>query len=417
MKSKLVSAQGGSLQKGVAILAITILLLLVATLGTLMVGRIGLFEQKMVGTDVRSKEVYSAAIGGLEYGVNWFNEDNVLDLAWSDADGDGISCAGDTATPDPAMPDTDLNADSYAHTITYTLMNCLDQSPVIVQVSSLAVATADSHVQKTVSVEKMLGVVSTSPFGGTVADEDPSVFQGPPVMVEGCMSGVTGTPDIYPHDDLGISIGTTQGSVGCLDEGHFDLHGGTKQALAPSKTLADAVFGVVVTTFEDEQDKYEKEEDAVKAKLLALEAKNPDRILVVDDEYPRFPDDQPSWNGNNWHASLGSEEAPVILYFDREVGCPKINGGPIIWGLIYFADKDCGTHGWGNGEIHGTVALRGDMTSHTANTEIFGKSVDFGSGGGDEDGDDTVIGEPGGIFDEYRFAEIPGTWRDFEPTD
>ena len=72
MKSKLVSAQGGSLQKGVAILAITILLLLVATLGTLMVGRVGLFEQKMVGTDVRSKEVYSAAIGGLEYGVNWF---------------------------------------------------------------------------------------------------------------------------------------------------------------------------------------------------------------------------------------------------------------------------------------------------------------------------------------------------------
>src|SRR5690606_25145980 len=199
MKSKLVSVQGGSLQKGVAILAITILLLLVATLGTLMVGRVGLFEQKMVGTDVRSKEVYSAAIGGLEYGVNWFNEDNVLDLPWTDADGDGISCAGDTATPDPAMPDTDLNADSYAHTITYTLMNCLDQSPVIVRVSSLAVATADSHVQKTVSVEKMLGVESISPFGGTVADEDPSVFQGPPVMVEGCMSGVTGTPDIYPH--------------------------------------------------------------------------------------------------------------------------------------------------------------------------------------------------------------------------
>src|SRR5690606_24786079 len=143
MKSKLVSAQGGSLQKGVAILAITILLLLVATLGTLMVGRVGLFEQKMVGTDVRSKEVYSAAIGGLEYGVNWFNEDNVLDLAWSDDDGYGISCAGDTATPDPAMPDTDINDDSYAHSITYTLMNSLYQSLFIVRSTSLTVATDD----------------------------------------------------------------------------------------------------------------------------------------------------------------------------------------------------------------------------------------------------------------------------------
>src|SRR5690606_41825149 len=156
VKRQIVPEQCGSLLKGVSILAITILLLLVAILGTLMVGRVGLFEQKMVGTDVRSKEVYSAAIGGLEYRVNWFNEDNVLDLAWRDADGDGISCAGDTATPDPAMPDTDLNADSYAHTITYTLTKCLHQPPAIARGSSLAVAPADSHVQKTVYVQMIL---------------------------------------------------------------------------------------------------------------------------------------------------------------------------------------------------------------------------------------------------------------------
>ena len=398
-------------QRGVAILAITIILLLVATIATLMVGRVGLYEQKLVGTDVRAKEVNSAAVGGLEYAVRWF-EENYVDLPWSDADGNGIPCAGDTATPD-ALANTALSADTYAHQITYTLRNCLDQSPIVATATSRATAVADSHVAKTVEVDVMVGVITNSPFGGTVQGEDPSVFQGPPVMVESCMSGITGTPDIYPNADLGIAIGTTQGTVGCLDHGHFDLHGGSKLALTPAMSLAQAVFGVEITTFTDADDKYAKEEAAIKEKLLALETENPDRVFVVDSTYPHFPAVQPSYN-NNWHNNLGSADAPVILYFDQTVDCPKINGGTTIYGLVYYAKRVCSTNGWGGGTVHGTVAKRGDMTKFTANAAIHGESLDYGDTGGDgEGGDSTTIGEPGGIFSENRFAEIPGSWRDF----
>ncbi len=396
-------------QAGVAILGITIILLLVATIGTLMIGRVGVAEQRMVGVDVRTREVNTAAVSGLEYAVRWL-EQNYEDLVWSDADGDGVSCAGDTATPD-ALDATEMNADTYTHQLTYTLMNCLDQSPIVVTAQSLATAQGDTHVQKSVFVEVMIGSVIDSPFGGTVQGSDPSIFQGPPVMVESCMSGVTGTPDIYPNEELGIAIGTTAGTVGCLDHGHFDLHGGSKLALTPSMSLAEATFGIQITEFTDANDKYTKEEAAVKALLLAQEAANPDRVFVVDGSYPRHAG-QPSWNGNTWHNNIGSESAPVIIYFDESVDCPKINGSTTIYGLVYFAKRVCDTNGWGGGKVYGTVAKRGDVTKFTANAEIHGESLDFGAGGGDG-GDDTTIGEPGNIFEEYRFAEIPGSWRDF----
>jgi len=399
-------------QQGVAILAITIILLLVATIATLMVGRIGLFEQKIVGTDVRSKEVYAAATGGLEAGVKWF-EDNFSDLAFEDI--------GSVVVLDEAdlPPTAEMNADDYGVAISYELRSYneadVDAGPTIVRVIATATAENDSHISKTVSVDVMIGKVPGL-FGNSpmVSDDDPAVFQGPPVMVEGCMSGVTGNPDIYPHEDLGIAIGTTQGTVGCIDEGHFDLHGGTKQALSPQMSIAKAVFGVDIPEGDPDL-KYVKDEDAVKAKLLKEEAKYPDRVYVVDAGYPRY-EGQPTWNGNNWHNSLGSEDAPVILYFDRAMGCPKVNGGPVVHGLVYFAANDCASHGWGGGEIHGTVAFRGDMVKHTANANIYGKSIDFGGGGDDEGDDDETITIDEGDFPGApvnKFAEIPGSWRDF----
>lgn len=391
-------------QQGVAILAITIILLLVATIATLMVGRIGLFEQKIVGTDVRSKEVYAAAIGGLEAGVKWF-EENYSDLAFEDI---GSVVALDEAE---LPPTAEMNADDYGVAISYELRSYneadVDAGPTIVRVIATATAENDSHISKTVSVDVMIGKVPGL-FGNSpmVSDDDPAVFQGPPVMVEGCMSGVTGTPDIYPHEDLGIAIGTTQGTVACIDEGHFSLHGGTKQALTPQMSIAEAVFGVDIPEADPDK-KYEKDEDAVKAKLLKEEDKNPDRVFVVvaGEEMP--------WDV---HKPLGSEEAPVIVYIDRAMGCPKVNGGPVVHGLVYFAAKDCASHGWGNGEIHGTVAFRGNMIKHTANARIYGKPVDFGGGGDDEgDDDDTITIDEGDYpgAPENKFAEIPGSWRDF----
>src|SRR5690606_36012620 len=194
-------------QQGAAILVITILLLLVATIGTLMVGRVGLVEQKAVGTDVRSKEVYSAAIGGLEYGVSWFRENfTELDFQGGEANGVGGSDVAPTYQ-------TALNADTYDHEITYLLRTAANPDdsgmPVVVQVISTAVAQSDSHIKKTVSVEVMMARV-TSPFANATPGGDP-VFSGPPIMVEGCVDpgSIGGNPAVFPYG--GPVIGTTSG--------------------------------------------------------------------------------------------------------------------------------------------------------------------------------------------------------------
>ena len=385
-------------QDGVAILAITVLLLLVATIGVIGIGRVGLMEQKVVGTDVRNKEVYSAAIGGLEYGIDWF-EENYASLTWSDSDGDGDSEPGDTAAP-TAAGNAVLNADTYARNVTYTLLTEVNPDqplPAIVRVSSQAQAANDSHVQKTVTVDVMLGAVNifseTATQGG-----NPSVFDGPPVMVEDCMSGVTGNPEIFPNG--GIAVGTTKGNVGCVDPGKFNLHGGTIEALVPPMSLWQSVFG-----------------DATKDDLLAMEAESPATVLFVDGSYPHYPG-QPGWNGNNWHTNWplgfsgppGPDDEPVILYFDSSVGCPKINGGTQIYGLVYYEATDCGNQGWGGGKVYGTVAKAGDMTKFTANAEIHGETLDFSGGTPPGPGGETEINIG---FAVPKFSKIPGSWRDF----
>src|SRR5690606_2156774 len=79
------------------------------------------------------------------------------------------------------------------------------------------------HVEKTVSVEVMMGRV-TSPFADATPGGDP-VFAGPPIMVERCVDpgGITGNPAVYT--DGGLVIGTTSGLSSnpdiqdCLDTG------------------------------------------------------------------------------------------------------------------------------------------------------------------------------------------------------
>ena len=370
-------------QKGAALLIMTLLLLTVAAVSTLAVGRVGALEQKRVGTAVRATEVYAAANGAVEYGVSWF-EDNFASIAWVDVNGDGVLGAGDTAVPS-ALGNQALTADNYARSVVYTLRGDLvptaDAMPTLVEVAATATATADSHVSKTVRVALMMGRASI--FSSASSDGSLSGYSGPPVVVEDCLSASTGNPSVAPN--RGVSIGTTQGSPGCLVEGLLDINGGDKQALSPSRSLWDTVFSP----------------DMTEADLKKMEPANPDAVIFVDASDPTV---------NNWHESLGSAAAPVILYFSETAGqpCPKINGGTTIYGIVYYADDSCTSQGFGGGTIYGTLAKAGDLNKFNANAEIIGMDLDFGGSGSAGGGG----GSSQGLFIP-RFSVVPGSWRDF----
>lgn len=407
-------------QAGVAILAITIILLLVVTIGTMMVGRVGLFEQKQTGVDVRSKEVYSAAVGGLEYGVKWY-EDNMNTISFGEdaAIGDTVTLADDEL-PEPA----ELNVDTYTHQIVYTLKSDTTDEygvPVVIEVASTATAANDSHVSKTVRVDVMLGKIAL------INSEGGEVLDGPPIMIEGCTTdgAVTGSPNVVYNYGVGVAIGTTNGTAGgatmeeCIQAEDINVHldlcdinndpdscsnsdavsaeealdAGVefRDALEEPQSLWTTIFGAGVTLSD----------------LKDMEQRYPEFIYIVDSSYPHY-DEQPDWNGNTWHDNSGTADEPVIIYFDPSVGCPPINGSTTVHGLVYYAESDCGNQGWGGGTVFGTVAKSGDLQSFNANATIVSTSLDFGHFGV---GDETNI--PTGEGGVNKFAEVPGTWRDF----
>lgn len=414
-------------QRGAAILAITMLILIVATIGTLMVGRVGLFEQKAVGMDVRSKEVYSAAVGGLDYGLKWF-EDHFADTDLWDTSSADATGKGATASPD-SLANADLNADDYSHQITYTLKSPMDPEkgvPVVVEVASTATAVNDSHVSKTVTVDVVIGVVKAFAPNGDAGN--PDVFTGPPILIEGCTSSsntITGQPDIIYNFPNGVAVGTTTSMMDtdndgipdtqvsvedCIDIDDIDAH---LNLCDSNNNCEDAdAFVAGGGEFRDTPDSPQSLWSTIfgtntQADLYVLEAQSPTRILIVDATYPHYAG-QPNWNGQQWHANVGTATAPVILFFDTSVGCPSINGGTEIYGLVYYETVDCGNQGWGGGTIHGTVAKAGDLSKLNANAVIIDTDIDFSEDVGDDE--ETIDLD---TLDIVKYAEIPGSWRDY----
>jgi hypothetical protein len=416
-------------ESGVAILAITIILLLVATIGTMMVGRVGLFEQKLTGTDVRSKEVYAAATKGLEYGVMWVRKHK-------DESPAGLA---EALASLPELDPTEMGADFYEHEITYNLKvkgsgaDWEDGGPVIkpvvIEVVSKATAQQDSHVSKIVRVDVMIG---SQPFFSPGGGKKANVLDGPPIMIEGCTTpgAVTGSPNVVYNYGEGVAIGTTAGTAGgvameeCIDAADINVHldlcdinndpdsCSNSDAISAGEALAAGV------EFRDALDEPQSLWATVFgantsfADLKAMEKMYPENILIVDTSYPHY-EGQPSWNGNTWHDNTGTAGEPVIIYFDASVGCPPINGNTTVHGLVYYAKVDCGNQGWGGGTVFGTVAKSGDLQKFNANATIVSTSLDFnylGEEGEGGEGDDDIY-DPG--LGHKRFSEIPGSWRDF----
>jgi hypothetical protein len=390
----------GAREHGMATLAMALILLMIATVMTLGTSNAVINEQRLSGTDSRSKEVQAAASGALQFSIEWL-EDNLDDVIWEDNNSDGMSGAGDTATLLPSIGDSELASDVYSRSVTMTLLtdaNPADPAmPVVVRLSATAQAQGDSHISKTVTTEIMIG--KTSIFSGISGGSTITSLLAPPVLVESCTTSVTGTPDIYPEPSTGIAIGTTTGSTGCI--GGFDLNGGSKQALSPGMSLSEAIFGLAPD--------YDSDDNIIgasraEAMLRSLEQREPERVFVVDPGHSNL-------NGGNWKKDLDDDELkPYILFFTKEVGCPKINGSRgIVWGLVFYEASDCELNGWGSAKIYGSLAVSGDLEKFTANAKIYGQELDFGSGSaGNDDGTRINTG-----FTNRHVAEIPGAWRDF----
>ena len=360
-------------QRGMATLMVTLILLIVSTLSALAVSRSVFFEQKVTGSDIRNKEVYASAIGGLDYGVEWLRDQVEV---WSDLVG-GVGTVNATATPD-AMASTSQGVDTYDHFITYTLLTEADTEPALIKVTSTATAQNDSQVTKTVEVYVLQSSLLT-----------PSAADGPPLLVENCIPAganiVGGTPNITTGAS-GYAIGTVDGTTDCINEGKFDAFDENGNSIPLVKVAATNATGLWGSIFGN----------LTETDFQIMARDFPAKFVYVDSSYSSTG--YYSFNGNTWHEDLGSSTNQVILYFDSSADCPPINGGTVIYGLVYFETEGCTGNGWGGGEIHGTTAIEGDLNKFNSNASLIDLELDNFSGGNTN----------------YNFISmVPGSWRDF----
>jgi hypothetical protein len=320
-------------------------------------------EQKLVGNNLRAREAQEAAEAGLEYGVAW---------AKSNAVSSTVTCSsGSLPTGCPTALTTvtgSSTGESYSYTLTYTV------GTSSIKVTSAAQGVADTSIAA--GSEAWLKQISYLTTAGQSA---------PPLVINGGLSGVTGNPT----NDTGSPPGTavlTSGSVASVDTGHLGGNptlGATVSSPFPdtSHPAWDYMFGISLET--------------ATAIAIANGYNYPTHALPTTPAAGKAP--FYVWNsGTHISSDYGSAAHPVVIIITAG-NCPKINGGPTIYGMVYFADS-CDDNGWGGATIHGSVIAEASITKLTANGTIIANGV-------------------GGVNISNGFvsdtARIPGTWKDF----
>ncbi|MDQ2695356.1 MAG: hypothetical protein M3Z21_08255, partial [Pseudomonadota bacterium] len=326
------------------------------TLITFTVARTGLVEQQISGNEYRAREAQQAAEAGLEYGIAWLAKNSP---SWTAAGG------FETAAPGAAAPAIVAgNGDTYTATVTYRRSTASNLTQRFVTITATATAAADPSITAT---------VRQTTFTHTVLDPG---FNEAPLVVNGCMSGISGNPDIYPAHGRPAIV--TSQPAGCIDEGHLTIHnGGTIEGDAFDTTAWDYVF------------------DITKAQMQSLAAAEAAAgTPLAQRSYFWVTDPGP------WHQSLGSPTRHVVLAFAAAAGCPKINGSPVIYGIIYYEHESaCDSEGWGGATVYGGVVFESDLSKFTANPDLYAI--------------DGVVGQDHLNLPPLDAVKVPGTWRDF----
>ncbi len=359
-------------QQGAATLLVVTMLALAMTVISLTTARTGIMEQQIVGNDLRAREAFEAANAGIEYGIAYLTNDsaysNYKRLTWTNSDGNQSSL------PNTASENITLGDFSYMLNVTYQR----ELKSSYIKVLSIATETHDNTI--TATNEQYVKVQ----------------FNAPPLVIDGCLDGVVGGPDLYIGTRAdSIAVGTSNSSANqgvwgdgndadnpCLKQGHLNAHGGQPVgALFPPGKAWEYIFGT--TTREQ-----------IKARADAEVAA---RIADSDRNYVWVSD------SGNYHTSWGSPTHPVILVFDAAADCPRINGSPTIYGIV-FVDAPCSANGWGGAAIYGSVVINGNVSKLNANTAIHDWT--------DASGTVKSLGNSFSFINDGIY-KIPGTWKDF----
>lgn len=334
-------------QQGVVTLAMTLLVLFLSSLMVFQSSAGLLFEIRTGNNMLRQKQAQEAARGGLDAALAWLvsngSASNFTNTAnWTD---DATGPSGNNQKANSSIFPQAISSQTIGD---YPVSVSLWRNATAANVLEIRASSSGDGVA-TVSERLQLGTTTTS----TSTPVTLNLNTVAPIVIKGGMSGVTGNPSVAAGT-TGTAIISSQSSTTINTGGHgqsgLTVTGNIK-GNAFTGTAWDLVFP-----------------NTSKAEMRA--AADYSTIYFYDNEIPP---------PNNWHTNVGTASKPGILIFDTGAGCPKLNGGVVIYGIVYYADN-CGNQGWGGAKIYGSMVSERSITKLTANSQFIGWSSTLGTG-------------------------------------
>ena len=367
-------------QQGMATLTMSLVVLFLTSLMVFYTSSGMLFEIKTGNNQLYQSKALEAARGGVEHSMAWLvNSSNTSSLAWT-ADATGPSGTNQKATA-ASFPSSVSSQTIGSYSVAVSLWRN-SATPTILEVSAVASGDANATIRQRIRLGTTT-VTTTTPNSLNIATVAP-------IVIKGGLSGITGTPDVYPNTAGGAAIVTSSTNSSEIDTGHLNLHGGTISYGAFTGTAWDYIFPNTT--------KAQMKAESEKQKLLS----DPRTIFYYPGSYTQMPWEISPWSSNK---IVGSSNNAVVIIFDEGAGCPKINGNVTIYGVVYYYD-DCDQNGWGGATIYGSMIADRPITKLTANTDFIGWSVNSGTG--------TITLPPiTTTTTAQTFAKLAASWRDF----
>src|SRR6185369_2381819 len=222
----------GRNERGGAALGITLILLFLMTILAVLGTRVLVQDTRSTANELQAARAFEAAEAGLEYGAAWLaqNAPPYSFVADSAAFGTAAACPAAKGCERIATDQT-LSIGGFGVTVRFRRATVPLSDMNYIEVLAHAVSVADSANRATTRQKFFL-----SPF-----NSNKSGFTAPPLVLSGCLSGVTGNPDLNPADAGATGI-LSSSAASCLNEGHLNLHGGTKAGNGFTGTAWDYVF-------------------------------------------------------------------------------------------------------------------------------------------------------------------------------
>lgn len=364
------------LQRGMATLAVALVLLVAATIMTFSVARTGLLEQRIATTELRAMEAQHRAEALLDYAISWAASNRIPGGSWSaDPSTTGFSIAAFSGSY-PAMAAA-YSGEAFNHQLRFRRN---DAEADFVEV--IATATSASGISSEVRQY-------VRPTWVTDAD-------APPVVMDGCIQGTTASPQAFPAGAGSTAIATTQAySPSCLASSGFDLNGGSYgYAHAGAGNLWDSLFNA-------SKDRVKMLSALEAAAVMAGDLAANDRTYYW--VYDGAGGDWAIHNGITSLPAIGSSTHPVVIVFDKLADCPTLTAGADIYGIVYYetpASGECDASGWSGANLYGTLFVEGNLTGLAGDLFLYDFSYTTGT---------SMMSQMAPV-DAPR---IPGTWRDF----